>query len=122
MTSTNRQIRNLAIGGWVIPLMTILLGCSYYLRAWGELGYRPTYGNPDPKNLDWPFHHLLVLLGILAIYPALLWSSGLSLLLLYRRSYRCGAAILTATVFILIGLRILVGIPAVDEFFAWYCD
>ncbi len=112
----------MAIGGWLIPLAAVIICGAYYSRAWMELGYWPTYGNPDPKNLGWPFHHLLVLLGILAIYPALLWSSGFSLLLLYRRSYRSGAVILATTVLIFIGLHILARIPAVDEFFAWYMD
>lgn len=122
MAHPNRHIRNMAVGGWLIPIATIILCGSYYLRAWIELGYWPTYGNPDPKNLGWPFHHFLILLGILAIYPAILWSSGFSLLLLYRRSYRSGAIILVATAFISIGFHILERIPAVDEFLVWYID
>lgn len=106
----------------MIPLVAVLTCAAYICRAWMELGYLPSYGNPDPKILNWPFHHFLVLSGILAVYPAVIWSSSLSLLLLYRRSHASGIAILMASVFIVIALQGLAQLPAIDDFFAWYLD
>jgi hypothetical protein len=38
------------------------------------LDYVPRYGDPDPKELGYAIHHLLILVFLLSIYPALVVS------------------------------------------------
>lgn len=110
------------MAGLLVPVGVVLLCVSCAVRARWELGHWPTYNNPDPKNLGWPIHHLLILVGLLAIYPALIFSALSALWLMYRRMMLSGGLILASAVLLWLGMTWLGQTPMGDEFAAWYID
>lgn len=105
-----------------LPLVTALLCASFYWRARWSLGYAPSYGNPDPKQLDWPVHQSLVMLGLVFLLPAMLSSFCLGGVLVCRREKLRGLVcmVLSALIF---GVFLLLGkVQVVDEFMAWILD
>jgi len=78
LLSTDRGVRETiifrsAIVAALIPFGFIFLCWSYYYRTKIELGYWPTYSNPDPKELDWWFHHSLIQLLLVFCVPLIMW-------------------------------------------------
>lgn len=122
MTEGQRTIRNMAFAGWLIPLGSVLLCFTYYLRARLELGYWPTYGKPDPKVLRWYLHHVSIYIGLLLTYPAFIWSGALAVFLFGRSQVRSGTVILIGSGLIFGCMHMISKLSAVDEFFAWFID
>ncbi len=122
MNPSDQLIRRISMAGLLVPVGVVLLCVSYAVRARWELGYWATYNNPDPKNLGWPIHHLLILVGLLAIYPALIFSALSALWLMHRRMMRSGGLILASAVLLWLGMTWLGQTHMGDEFAAWYID
>jgi hypothetical protein len=122
MTGTDLRIRRITISALFVPLACVVICGSYVFRANTALGYWPTYGNPDPKQLGWAFHHALVLLSVMLVPPALLFCAISGSWLIYRRIRIAGASILILSVLLWLGVYLLGHSPWGDEFFAWYLD
>ena len=122
MINRSRTLSRIAIGCWSIPLLCVVLCFTYYWRAQSSLGFTPTYGNPDPKTLGFYVHHILILLSLLSIYPALIVSFVSSILLIVSKHQKIGYSFLLFTGFILVSLHLLASTDFADEFFAWYLD
>jgi hypothetical protein len=112
----------MAITGLFVPVACMLLCVGYAVRARLELGHWATYDNPDPKNLGWPIHHALILVSLLAIYPALIVSLLSSLWLLHQRKTLSGSLLIASTVLLWLGMTSLGQSRIGDEFMAWYMD
>ena len=122
MNSSDQLIRRISMAGLLVPLGSVLLCVSYAVRARLELGHWATYNNPDPKNLGWPIHHFLILVGLLAVYPALIFSALSALGLMHRRMILSGGFILASAVLLGLGMTWLGQTTMSDEFAAWYID
>ena len=120
--STDQTILRIAITGLFVPVACVLICLSYAVRARWELGHWATYDNPDPKNLGWPIHHSLILVSLLAIYPALILSILSSFWLLHRRMIIPGSLIIALAVLLWLGMTVLGQSKTGDEFAAWYLD
>ena len=122
MNPSAPTIRRMAITGLFVPVACMLLCVGYAVRARLELGHWATYDNPDPKNLGWPIHHALILVSLLAIYPALIVSLLSSLWLLHQRKTLSGSLLIVSTVLLWLGMTSLGQSRIGDEFMAWYMD
>lgn len=49
----------------VQPFITLILILLFWARAYLELGYKPAYGNPDPKTLNMELHLYSIYLSFL---------------------------------------------------------
>ncbi|MER2599719.1 MAG: hypothetical protein ABTQ73_09375 [Caldilineales bacterium] len=85
----------------ILPLGVLTLFYSYVLRARLALGVWPRPYQPDPKDLGFDLHYVLVLFS----WPVLLVSPAILLLwLLYWRRSQPKALLMSAVVFMLIWL------------------
>ena len=122
MGTSDHAIRRISIGALIVPLGCLLICLSYACRARLELGYWPTYDNPDPKRLGWPIHHTIVLLGMVSVAPALVISALAGLWLACRRRLIFGAVIVSLSVLLWFSMVWLGHSPLGDEFCAWFFD
>ena len=80
----------------IVPVLLLLLCVTYYDRAKLNLGYWPTYGNPDPKQLGWWGQHSLIYLFLFLCYPALGWLAFSVTGLSYKRHFRQALLVVVA--------------------------
>lgn len=122
MVFTDSILRNFAVASLSVPVTSMLLCASYLFRAHQELGFLPTYGNPDPKDLGWPIHHLLILLSLLAVIPALVFSGLLSICLISQGRQSIGNTVMFLTLGFGVGFTWLALSSFGQDFWGWYAD
>ena len=56
------------------PLVWLAVAGLFVLRAYFELGFWPSNGSPDPKNIGMDWHFSLVWVGMISL-PFVIWAS-----------------------------------------------
>ena len=68
------------LGAALVPLMALLVGVAYVVRARLAIGEWPAPYRPDPKDLGFELHHLLWILAINAALLSPIWTLGVLIL------------------------------------------
>lgn len=102
------------------PLTFVVSLMSFYLHAKHELGYAPTPGEPDPKELSiyidyYPFIHWT---GTIWLFSFLVW---VTIIMVYLAKYGRKTATFASVIFSCIGQFCGIGLLLTD-IIIWYWD
>ncbi len=111
---------------WILaaaPILWALAFWSFVLRARLALGYWPYPYNPDPKDLGFPLHYMLVLAGMPLTFTAVAMALILTMVF-YRRLRLDHARPALAAIVGVLGIACLLiwGRADPGRFLAWLGD